>query len=96
MSASENGSGGLIIRFGTTLGVVVVQMFSESQKTLLQWANLIIHNANNAALAMGETTFGIIQKFRVWMPTIQFGKRLTITFIWLILQNAYSMAMNAF
>ena len=49
---------GLTIRFGTTMGVVVVQLYGESQKILLQWANCIVHNANNAALAMREAVFG--------------------------------------
>jgi hypothetical protein len=73
MNASDSLSTGLTIRFGTTLGVVVVQLFSESQKTLLQWANSIIHNANNAALAMGEATFGIT-RFSYPIP------RLTLVF----------------
>lgn len=51
-------SGGLTVRFGTTLGVVVVSLLGESQKQLIHWANQIVQNANNAALAMGEAVFG--------------------------------------
>lgn len=58
INSADTCANALTIRFGTCQGVVVVHLFFESQKSLLHWANLIVQNANNTVLALGESTFG--------------------------------------